>query len=308
MHPGQPKYHGYLMNKLKLKATMKTIILSATLLAVFATIFSSCQKDEADPPPPDPRFPLPLITKDTTADEFISGKDPAGFLGKFVVDMNYGAAVTAQKVDVVVIRNDNKANVKTIKANVTSFPASIQVTGTELATLFDSTIKLGDKFEIAADVTTKDGKKFEAFPTTGSPYGADTATLPGSSFSVVYVADCKFNAADFDGNYTILTNTWDYKVGDLVKVGPGGGDTILITAWPHPDVGGYIRWPMIVIVDPVTYAVTIPFQSVGEYAGGPSHLIDGGTGTVSPCGDKITLSVIIWVGSYYGPMPLELGK
>ena len=39
--------------------------------------------------------------------------------------MYYGTAVEPQKVDIVVIRNDNKANVKTIKADVTSFPASV---------------------------------------------------------------------------------------------------------------------------------------------------------------------------------------
>jgi len=286
---------------------MKTIVSYSVFVILVASVLGACRKDEVQPPP-DLRFPLPLLTKDTTGDDFISGRDPASFLGKFVVDMYYGIAVKPQKIDIVVIRNDNRTNVKTIKSNVTSFPYSVEVTGTQLTTLFDSTIKLGDKFEIGADVTTINGQKFEAFPLAGTPYGADTAALPGHRFSIVYVADCLFNTADFKGNYTVLTNTWDYKVGDLIVVGPGGGDTILITAWPHPDVGGYIRWPMIIIVDPVTYEVTIPFQSVGEYAGGPSHLIDGGTGTVSPCGDKITLSVIIWVGSYYGEMPLVLGK
>ena len=93
--------------------------------------------------------------------------------------MYYGTAVKPQKVDIVVIRNDNRTNVKTIKANVTTFPASIQVTGTQLTTLFDSTIKLGDKFEIGADITTINGQKFEAFPVTGNPYGADTSRIAG---------------------------------------------------------------------------------------------------------------------------------
>ena len=251
---------------------------------------------------------MPLVTKDTTGDEFISGQDPGSFLGKFVVDLYYGTEVKPQKIDVVVIRNDNKANVKTIKADVTSFPASIQVTGAQLATLFDSTIELGDKFEIGADVTTTGGQKFEAFPANDNPYGADTTTLPGSRFSIVYIADCHFNVASFDGFYTVLVKTWDYNVGDLVEVRPGSGDTILITAWPHPEFGGYIRWPMIVTVDPVTYTATVPFQAVGEYAGGPSHIIDSGTGTVSPCGDKITLSTVLSVGTYYGEQPLVLGK
>jgi hypothetical protein len=63
---------------------------------------------------PDLRFPLPLFTKDTTGHEF-SGRDPANFLAKFVVDMFYGTAVKPQKVDIVVIRNNNKTNVKQLK-------------------------------------------------------------------------------------------------------------------------------------------------------------------------------------------------
>ena len=58
---------------------MKTIILYSILLPAFATIFSACRKDDAIPPP-DLRFPLPLITKDTTGDMFIPGKDPVSFL------------------------------------------------------------------------------------------------------------------------------------------------------------------------------------------------------------------------------------
>ena len=156
---------------------MKTIILYSILLSVFATVFTACRKDDVETPPADPRFPLPLLTKDTTGDDTIPGRDPASFLGKFVIDMYYGTAVKPQKVDIVVIRNDNKTNVKTIKANVTTFPTSIQVTGTQLTTLFDSTIRLGDKFEIGADVTTINGQKFEAFPLTGNPYGADTTDI-----------------------------------------------------------------------------------------------------------------------------------
>jgi hypothetical protein len=288
--------------------TMKCKILSFTLLSILVTIYYSCKKTETPAPVPDTRFPLPSIIKDTTSDQFISGKNPEDFHGKFVVSMYYETEVIAQRVDIVVIRNGNKSNVKVLKTGVTSFPTTIEITGTQLTTLFDSTIKLGDVFEIGADVLAKDGRSFVGFPSTGDPYGVDTTTLTNPSFSIKYVADCVYDKTDYNGFYKLLTKTWDYEVGDLVEVRPGAGDTLLITAWPHPDVGIYTRWPMKVIVDPSSHEVSIPFQSVGEYAGGPSHLIDGGDGTVSPCGDKITLSVIFWVGSYYGPMPLELGK
>ncbi|MEP7375828.1 MAG: hypothetical protein ABI675_20695 [Chitinophagaceae bacterium] len=191
---------------------------------------------------------------------------------------------------------------------MTSFPAPIEVTGAQLTTLFDSTIKRGDKFEIGVDVTTKDGQKFDAFPLAGNPYGADTATLPGSRFSITYVADCIFNIADFNGYYTVLTKTWDYEAGDSVEVRPGVGNTLLITAWPNPDFGNFIRVPMRVTVDPVTYIATVPMQVVGEFAGGMAHGIDEGTGTVSPCGDKITLSLMFMVGTYYGEQSLLLWK
>jgi hypothetical protein len=43
---------------------------------------------------------------------------------------------------------------------------------------------VGDKFEIGADVTTINGQKFEAFPETGNPYGADTTALPVTGFQL----------------------------------------------------------------------------------------------------------------------------
>ena len=234
--------------------------------------------------------------------------------------MYYGTAVKPQKVDIVVIRNDNKANVKTIKADVTNFPASIEVTGIQLTTLFDSTIKLGDKFEIGADVTTISGQKFEAFPATGNPYGADTAALPGSRFSIVYVADCVFDIASFNGWYKVMTATHEYNIGDSIRVWPGDGNTILIEAWPNPNpVLGlqYLRVPMHIFVDPVTFTVTFPiYQHIGEYPTGGGavgvYVYEEGSGTVSPCADRISLIVSLQDDSYYPwgywMVPLELRK
>ena len=285
-------------------------------------MITACSKDDVQTPP-DLRFPLPLLTKDTTGDEFISGRDPASFLGKFVVDMYYGTAVKLQKVDIVVIRNDNRTNVKTIKPNVTSFPASIEVTGTQLTTLFDSTIRLGDKFEIGADVTTVNGQKFEAFPVTGKPYGADTTALPGSRFSIVYVADCVFDIASFNGTYTVMSNSvgggdWgDLKVGDGVMVSAGGNE-IAVFAYPY-NAPLYILYPMICQVDPVTFDVTITRQIIGlnTIFSWPMIWAETGTGpgTVSPCGDAITLNMTLSAvyssvpgGGYSGTGVLELRK
>jgi hypothetical protein len=133
--------------ELNLESAMKKIILFSILLSSLPPYLMRAGKKIIQ---------RPLIAKDTTGD-FISGRDPESFLGKFVVNMYYGTAVKPQKADIVVIRNDNKANVRTIQANVTSFPSTIQVTGTQLTTLFDSTIKLRDKFEIGMDITATNG-------------------------------------------------------------------------------------------------------------------------------------------------------
>jgi hypothetical protein len=274
---------------------MKKIILYSLLFGCLAIKFTACRKDDVQTPP-DLRFPLPLLTKDTTGDDFISGKDPASFLGKFIVDMYYGT-VTAQKVDVVVIRNDNKANVRTIKANVTSFPASIEVTGTQLTTLFDSTINLGDKFEIGADVTTINGQKFEAFPATEDPYGADTSALPGSRFSIVYFTTCRFDISSFAGWYTVVSNTigeadWgDLKAGDGVPVS-AGEDAISVYAYPlnQPQ---YIIYPMVCQVDPVTFDIAFQQQMIGLNTtfSWPMIWVESGKGAANPCGDAITITL-----------------
>ena len=291
---------------------MKKNLFYSVLLAGFAAILSACTKDdtEAPPPPPDLSVPIPLIIKDTTAEVFISAKDPGSFTGKFIVDLYSRTGITPQKMDVVVMKNNDRVTIKTIQEDITTFPASIQVTGTQLTTLFDSTIQLGDKFELGANVTTKNGKKFEAFPYSGNPYNLDSTNLPGSSLSVVYVADCKFDFSYFNGYYIVQHPTWDLKVGEPVFVSPGGGNTLKILAWPHHDLGLSVRVPMIVNVDPATSTITsIPWQVTGEYAGGPALIIEEGKGTLSPCGDWIRLTALMWVDPVvYGPQILNLKR
>ncbi len=271
-------------------------------------VFFSCGKEDVPPPPADTRFPFPLLRKDAAGDDTISGRDPGSFVGKFVVDMYYGTAVTPQKVDIVVMRNDNRANVKTLRANVTSFPASIEVTGTQLITLFDSTIELGDKFEIGADVTTKDGQKFEAFPDSGKPYGADTTALPGSRFSIVYVTACAFDKSSFAGWYTVVSNSigpadWgELNAGDLVMVSPGAEENeILVYAYPYnEDI--YSSSPTVCQVDPITFAVTIPRQLVGvAMYSHPYIWVEQSTGTINPCDDAITLNMTLSAVYYSAP-------
>jgi hypothetical protein len=272
---------------------MKSSIILSFLLALF---FVSCRKEDNPKLPDLTRVPVPIITKDATGDDVISGQNPEAFSGKFVVDMFFETDVRPEKIDVVVIKNDDKTNVKTIQAGVTTFPTTISVTGAQLTTLFGEPIVAGDNFEIGADITIH-GQTFQAFPTVGNAYGAGVAAQPGASTSILYLALCGFDKANFNGNYTVAQDDWaDFVVGELVAVKPGVGENqISVTAYPSPAFGTN-RKAMILDVDPVTFEVTVPEQVIGDYNGAPPGATVRGTGTVNPCGDNITLTLTINIG------------
>lgn len=289
---------------------MKKQILFSISSLLFATIiFIGCKKNDGATKIELTRVPTPLVTKDPTGDANISGQDPGSFVGKFIVDL-YFKTDKVQKFDVVVIKNGNKANVKTIQANVTAFPSPMQVTGTQLTTLFGTAPVAGDNFQIGVDITTLNGLKMEAFPVVGNAYASGISAQPGGSPSITYLTLCSFDKASFNGNYTVAQDDWaDFEIGDPVEVKPGAGaNQISITAYPSPTYGN-ARQPMIVDVDPATFAVTIPQQVIGNYFGAPPGATVRGTGVVNPCGDNITLTLTINIGGTdYEDLVLSLNK
>src|SRR6187399_445639 len=164
----------------------KTIILSLYIFSI-AGLFTACSKDENGELPDNlTQFPTPLVVKVAGTDQSISAANPNAFSRKFRVGLYFPTGAPPQKYDVVVIKNNNKANVKVIKADLTTFPSDITITGSQLATLFGVPIVGGDIFDISVDVTIVTGEKFEAFPVTGNPYAAGIAAQPGSSTFVRY--------------------------------------------------------------------------------------------------------------------------
>lgn len=286
---------------------MKSSIILSFLIAVF---FVSCRKDDNPKLPDLERVPVPLITKDTSGDDVILGQNPESFAGKFIVDLFFETDVKPQKIDVVVIKNGDKANVKIIQADVTTFPSTIEITGTQLATLFGAPLVAGDNVEIGADITTLSGKTYQAFPTDGEGYGSGVASVPGASTSIQYLVLCGFDKASFNGNYSVAQDDWnDFAVGSPIEVKPGAGDNeISITAYPSPDYGTN-RKPMIIVVDPETFEVTVAEQVIGDYDGAPPGATVRGSGTVNPCGDNITLNLTINLGGDdYSDLVLILEK
>lgn len=228
---------------------------------VFLSIISflhGCRKSDHPNIPDLIRVPIPLMTKDGGADAIISAQNPGAFSGKFIVDLYFKTGVRPQKFDIVIMKNGNPSNVKLFQENVTSFPATITITGQQLITLFGN-ISVNDQFDIGADVTIESGEKFEAFPTVGIGYGTNVNTQPGNSLIVRYTAVCKYDAAVFNGNFVVVADQWaDYSTGNVVPV-----TMIDATHFSFQYLPSDPR-PIIVTVNPNTNAVSVAKQVYGS--------------------------------------------
>src|SRR6188768_394006 len=187
---------------------MKKIITYSFCLFSIAAFFTACEKDVNGKLPELTTFPLPLVVKSAGSDQVISAQDPNSFSGKYSVGLYFPNDAPPKKFDVVVIKNNDKTNVKVIKTDVTTFPTELTITGSQLAALFNAPVVLGDKFDIGVDITTYTGAKFEAFPTVGEPYAAGVAAQPGAITFVRYEAVCQYDPAAYQGPYEVVIDEW----------------------------------------------------------------------------------------------------
>jgi hypothetical protein len=291
---------------------MKQIKILILLVAGMAA-FSSCRKSDNPKLPALTRFSNePLLQKVAGTDQVISAQNPAAFTAKFTVDVYFKTEPPPQKFDVVVIKNGNIGNVKTLQANVTTFPSTITVTGAQLQTLFGAPIALGDKFDIGVNITANNGQQYEAFPATGAAYASGVSSQPGASPTVRYEAVCQYNPDDFQGNFIVVKDDWkDTNPGDIIsftKIDATHFSFIYPTA-VNPK-------PIIVTVNPNTNVPSIAKQTIGTawvYDNDPNpptaRTLAGTANNISPCDKTISLNMV-WgeAGAEYGPYVFSLKK
>jgi len=291
------------------------------LLMAGMLVFNSCRKEDNPKLPTLIRFSnTPLILKVTGTDQVISAQDPSTFTGKFTVDVYFKNEPAPQKYDVVVIKNGNTGNVKTIQAGVTTFPTTVTVTGTQLATLFGSPIVLGDKFDIGVNITANDGQQYLAFPSTGAAYASGVSAQPGASTSIRYEAVCKYDPNVYQGSF---------KAKD--EFGDADGATIVLTkidathfSFVYPSVLNPV--PIVVTVDANTNnAAILGTQTIGSrwdpaygypnnstYVNPSATTATTGGGSVAPCDKTVTLKITWGVQNgaltFGGPYTLTLTK
>lgn len=271
---------------------MKKVIIFSFLAALMVL---SCRKDDNPRIPDLTRVPTPLIKKDATGDQTISAQDPGSFKGKFTVDLYFKSDVKPQKFDVVIIKNGNKANVKTFKSDVTTFPTTFEITGAQLATLFGTPAVLNDKFDIGVDITTESGQKFEAFPAIANAFGAGVGNQLNASTTVRFEAVCKYNSAVYQGNFVVVEDVWeDYHAGDVVAI-----TKIDDTHFSFNHVAAVGAVPIIITVNPNDNTAKITKQSVGtQWAYGAVYVepfvVTAGSASssfVAPCEQTVTLNI-----------------
>ncbi|KAA2244675.1 hypothetical protein F0L74_01495 [Chitinophaga agrisoli] len=282
-------------------------IFSLMILCAAVLMVSSC-RDKDNPAIPDlKRTVLPQFVKDTSVDVLI--QDPATFRGRFNVGLYFANDNKPQKMDIVVVMNGDKSKIKTLKANVSSFPATIDVTADQLAQLFGKTaadIQTGDAFDIGADVTLTDGTFIPIFRTDGTePYGGDAQNFPGSSLSIQYKKVCPLDINDLLGTFTVDDPDF-WEASYPVTIALEGTNVLKITGWVQ-DPTAVIRFN----VNLKTQEITVPKQVyLPTLPGTPYHKPAAeGTGTVDACATTMSVRLTNTVdeGSF-GAATVELHK
>lgn len=121
---------------------MKRNLLFYTLFA--SILFLGCDKDDGPIAKGDnvtvDEVPFMKITKVAGFTADIIPSSIATYVGKIKVEMHYAYAnpnlKPPEKVDLVIIKNGDKNNVKVLKAGITTFPSEVTFTGPELVALW----------------------------------------------------------------------------------------------------------------------------------------------------------------------------
>lgn len=273
---------------------MKIIITYSIIIAI--TLLSACRKSDNPKIPDLIRIPIPLITVDISGDVTISGDDPASFKGKFIVDNYFKDDTKPEKLDVVIIKNGDHSKVVHFKDGITTFPTSLEITGTQLIALFGEPIVLGDQFTIGTNVTAPGGKMYEAFPDVKdgngnyfSPYGAGINTQASASTEINFTCVCAFNINDFVGAATV-TDPFFWEGSYDVTVTLEGTNLVKISP-----VNTMAQESFLIKLDPKFFTATVDKQvidpDVSSWIGPYTNLAVAGKGSVDACQRSLNLNL-----------------
>jgi len=123
------------------------------LMLVSLVVISACRKsDNAAMPDGIVYLNQAQITKVDGGDPAILDTDPLGFASSVRVDLYFkNSDKNPDHLDLVVMKNGDTKNVKTLKADISSYPTDVEISGQQLTELVGEEILSGDQFDIGAD-------------------------------------------------------------------------------------------------------------------------------------------------------------
>lgn len=250
-------------------------------------LFAGCTKNDG-PVPEDvalERVPEPQIVK-SAGNQAIDMLNLDAFKGTFTVGLYSATDAPPAKFDVVIMKNGDKGNVKLFKADVSTFPTTMDITAAQLATLFGDAVVLDDNYDIGVDIYTQSGKKYEAFPAIGLGYGSGVASQPAATTFTRYSAICAYDPSIYEGKFVVIEDEFaDLAPGDIVTL-TRIDDTHFSYIYPS----GINPTPIIVTVNPANNVVTIAKQKFGDaftwepaYTNPNAATVSNVLNSVSPC-------------------------
>jgi len=217
---------------------MKKYISGLFLLGCFVLLLSGCNSDTNIPEMA--KINYPKLTPDPASDQLINMlKDPSLFHGKLNVDLYFPNKGLPQSAALVVAKNGDYDNVKQIQ-DITQFPTVVDITGTQLQTLFGEPIALNDVFEIGMDTKFND-VVYKAFNPDGISYSADLWNLPGSNPIQEYDATYLLDLNDFTGSFHVDDNDfWGTEYDVMISRSPTVDNQLVVTGMMGEDGDGSI--------------------------------------------------------------------
>lgn len=279
---------------------MKNKIIYITMLAVGVVIFYACRKND------NPKLPdgittrqVPQLTQDKSKAILIQSDNLPDFSTAFNVALYYPTGVQPKSTDVVVAMNGRYNNVKVLQGGITSLPATVTMTGTQLMQLFGlapNGLKAGDRFEVTTNFTMNDGSEIHGFGDTVTlsdgtkrflrPYGSDVLNAAGLNRILTYTKVCPLTVKAYLGGMTV--NDPGVTEGTYpVTVSVNADSTVFtFTGW-----AGLAGVPMTATFDKASYRFTIAKQKIADLFQGYHNLTVSGTGQINPCNTTIVLNV-----------------
>jgi hypothetical protein len=184
--------------------------------------------------------------------------------------------VTVSKATLICSLNNDHADV--VITDLTTFPAVVTISALEAVQ------KLGITLD---DLERGDVFDFELLITSG---GRTTRSTP-----LVIPVACAYNVNMSTGSFHSVSEDWNSEGDITITADPDDPYTVYVSGLEEMEGLVEDLGPLVMHIDPITYAVTVPKKAIASDAWGLHDISYEGSGTFSTCDGTYTMSFEISV-------------